>query len=509
MLALVAIFAVFIISALGLIALLWYWLRQRAQQAPRPRKPKKVKRRKAADDAAEPEPEPGSEPEALPQKASRSRLISAATLAEAEAANALPSVDYPEPEAPEVPAAEAPALPAPITAAAQQAIVLRQHFPPHRAAQTRSWLGGSPVLPGNAEWPANPVTGKPLHFLLQLDLAEVPPEAGLGLLPSEGALAVFLDLDWGPGEAFRVIHAQGYAGTPWQALDVPTSLAMAYGDEAALAWPWALTPEHGTPILPRWPVAPRLIALPENETPGWQHTAATAKALLDAQGQGDIAPALDSTDFHGADGQGFEPVWYGYPQDWIAVQIASAALVREADRASRTVLHDPYPGLDEDERAAQIKTVREEAQAWFDHALNNPALAPLGPPLRKAFWDWISTHPALAEPVIPEAVEAAIETTLHASPEEAAKFPEEITARVAWRHVLARRTSEGVIAPPPARLLAPASGTCELAATHLLLLELPDNPALGHHFGGGALQWWITPDDLADRRFNAVVMTRA
>ncbi|KUR70521.1 hypothetical protein AQZ52_17105 [Novosphingobium fuchskuhlense] len=510
--ALIAIFAIFIISALGLLALIWYWLRQRALREPKPRKARQAKRRKAAGDAAEAAPEP----ELPPQKVGRSRLISAASLAEAEAANALPAaddhaaeaLDAPEPEAP----LPAPPLPAPIVAAARQAIVLRQHFPPHRApaggSSARSWFGGSPVLPGAAEWPINPATGKPLHFLLQLDLADVPPEAGLGLLPTEGALAVFLDLDWGPGEAFRVFHAVGYAGTAWHALDVPEGLAMAYGDEAALVWPWALTPANGTQVLPRWPFAPRPIAVPESEAPGWPHRAETARALLEVQGPDPIAPALGPEDFQGADGQGFEPAWYGYPQDWLSVQIAAAALVHEADRAQRTVLHDPYPGLDEAERAAQLKTVREEAQAWFDHALNNPALAPLGPPVRKAFWDWLSTHRALAERVMPEAVEAAIETTLHASPAEAAKLPDEITARVAWRHALAISTPEGVIAPPPARLLAPASGEADLAATHLLLLELPDNPALGHHFGGGALQWWITPDDLADRRFDAVMMTR-
>ncbi|WP_421847982.1 DUF1963 domain-containing protein [Novosphingobium sp.] len=505
--ALVAIFAMFIISALGMIVLIWFWLRQRAQREPKPVRPKKAKRRKAAEAAAEPEPEA----DGLPQKTGRSRLISAATLAEAEAALALPAADYAAPEEPAQPEPEAatPAQPSPIALAARQAIVLRQHFPPHRAPQARSWLGGSPVLPGAAEWPVNPATGKPLHFLFQLDLSEVPPEASLGLLPPEGALALFLDLDWGPGETFRVIHAQGYAGTPWHALDVPPGLAMAYGDEAALAWPWALTPAHGTQILPRWPITPRLIALTESEGPGWPHNAATARALLDAQGQNDLAPALAIADFHGADGQAFEPCWYGYPQDWIAVQIAAAALVHEADRASRTALHDPYPGLDETERAAQLKAVREEAQAWFDHALGNPALAPIAPAVRKAFWDWLATHRALAERVIPAAVEAAIETTLHASPEEAAKFPEEVTARVAYRHALARRTPDGVIAPPPARLLAQASGDADLAATHLLLLELPDNPAIGHHFGGGALQWWITPEDLADRRFEAVVMTRA
>ncbi|MEI6641281.1 MAG: DUF1963 domain-containing protein [Novosphingobium sp.] len=504
--ALVAIFAMFIVSALGLIALIAYWLRLRAQQEPKPRKAKAKRRRKSADSAAEPEPEP--EPTPLQRKKGRSRMISAASLAEAEAAQLLTDADEAEDEpAPTAPAAHAPALPAPLDAAASQAIVLRQHFPPHRAPEGHSWFGGTPLLQGAAEWPVHPATGKPLHFLLQIDLAEVPPEAGLGLLPHYGALAVFLDLSWGPGDAFRVLWTQGYAGTPWRPLDPPRGLAMAYGDEAALVWPWALAPAQGTQVLPRWPFAPRRIALPEPQGPGWPAEAAAA-ALLEEQGPAELAPPLGPEDFHDAEGQGFAPPWYGYPQDWIAVQIVAAALVHEADRAKRTVLNDPYPGLDEADRAAQLKAVREEAQAWFDHALGNPALGPIAAPVRAAFWEWLSTHRALAERIMPEAVEAAIETTLHASPQEAAKFPDEITARLAYRHALAQRTAEGVIAPPPPRLLAPASGASDLAATHLLLLELPTNPALGHHFGGSAIQFWITPEDLAERHFEAVVLTR-
>jgi hypothetical protein len=503
----------FVSSTLGLIALILYALRQRARREPRPGKPQKTRKAKRAKAANAAAPEAGPDAGALPVKTGRSRLISASSLAEAEAANALPDPGHLEPEAaPPEPASPAPDGPAPLTAAARQAVVLRQFFPPNRAPALapagRSWLGGTPVLPGAAEWPINLATGKPLHFLCQIDLAEVPPEAGLGLLPEDGALAFFVDLDWGVGDVFRVIHAQGYAGTAWHALDVPPGLAMAYGDEAALVWPWALTPQHGTQILPHWPVLPKLIAFPESEAPGWPHNAATARAMLDAQGPAEFAPAIDLADFHGADGQGFEPLWYGYPHDWIAVQIIAAALVREADRAQRTVQADPYPGLDEEERAAQIKAVREEAQAWFDHALANPALAAVDPAVRSAFWDWLSTHRALAERVLPNAVEAAIETTLHASPEEAANLPAEVVARVAYRHALARLTPEGVIAPPPARLLAPASGAPSLAATHLLLLELPTNAALGHHFGGGALQFWITPEDLADRRFERVQMMR-
>jgi uncharacterized protein YwqG len=45
------------------------------------------------------------------------------------------------------------------------------------------------------------------------------------------------------------------------------------------------------------------------------------------------------------------------------------------------------------------------------------------------------------------------------------------------------------------------------AKTHLLLLELSSNEALGHHFGEGVYQFWITPADLRARRFDKVQLT--
>ena len=132
--ALVAILGIFIISALGIIAVIVHFLRQRALQERQPRqvKPKRCKR--GADVAAEPEPEP--------LKKGRSRLISAASLAEAEAANTAPDGTMIKPAA-----AEPAPLPLPVKpsrslleAAARQAIVFRQHFPPHLAPDGRSFM---------------------------------------------------------------------------------------------------------------------------------------------------------------------------------------------------------------------------------------------------------------------------------------------------------------------------------------------------------------------------------
>jgi len=93
-------------------------------------------------------------------------------------------------------------------------------------------------------------------------------------------------------------------------------------------------------------------------------------------------------------------------------------------------------------------------------------------------------------------------------PGSTATFPDELIARIAFRHALAVRTAARIHARVPDRLLA-APSECEADQTErigqqLLLLELSSDDALGHHLGDHVLQFWIAPEDLAARRFAAV-----
>jgi uncharacterized protein YwqG len=72
------------------------------------------------------------------------------------------------------------------------AFKLRQ---PDDTFSTRSRLGGRPILPAEYEWPTS--NNRPLDFLLQIDLADLPPNE---LVPPSGLLTFFYDLDnqpWG------------------------------------------------------------------------------------------------------------------------------------------------------------------------------------------------------------------------------------------------------------------------------------------------------------------------
>ena len=66
-------------------------------------------------------------------------------------------------------------------------------------------------------------------------------------------------------------------------------------------------------------------------------------------------------------------------------------------------------------------------------------------------------------------------------------------------------------ATTPDRMLAPPVDVqdyqSDRARTYLLLLELFSNDGLGHHFGEGVYQFWITPADLRARRFDKVELT--
>ena len=75
----------------------------------------------------------------------------------------------------------------------------------------RSKLGGNPDLPGRFEWPVS--GGRPIDFLLQLNLTELRGMEMARLLPRSGLLTFFYDLEaqpWGfelsDRSRFKVVH---------------------------------------------------------------------------------------------------------------------------------------------------------------------------------------------------------------------------------------------------------------------------------------------------------------
>lgn len=395
--------------------------------------------------------------------------------------------------------------------AAGQAIVFRQAFPPAALPENgrSSWFGGLPGADHGFVWPRGARSGRPLHFIMQVDLAEIPAPARLGLLPDHGLLGLFIDLADGLGDEAAVVWQANGASEAMAPADLPP----AYGTQGAGVWPWTLPGEPGTAVLPCWPIEPVAITVPQPDGALiWPGNEAVAPALLAAQGEPVAFDPIGPRDF-----PALTPPWSGFPRDWLSVQIVAAQLVQEAERAARVPSPSLWPELSEEQRLAEITRIRDEALAWHDHALRNAAFEPLDGDVRSVFNQWFAAQDELARLVAPRAFEAAIETGLHANPDGASAVPGAILDRIAGRHALATFAEGQILAELPERMLSGPSGLpdaapggCapDLAQTHLLLFELGDNPGLSHHFGGLIVQVWITPDDLAARRFDAAVFTK-
>lgn len=170
-----------------------------------------------------------------------------------------------------------------------EAVLLHRPYPPHSGPRTNSKFGGLPRLPVQYNWPRTP-GGVPLHFLAQIDCADVPFRT---TLPERGVLFFFGrdddDQIWengqSPHEACRVIYAlDAFGSTPKRA--VPTDLPPIGGDcPRPNDRPFLREDECGPNVHVEWPIqALRFDSWPD------------ASALSDH----DLSPALDFHRFNPA-----------------------------------------------------------------------------------------------------------------------------------------------------------------------------------------------------------------
>ncbi|PPD43689.1 MAG: hypothetical protein CTY15_09120 [Methylocystis sp.] len=117
----------------------------------------------------------------------------------------------------------------------------------------RSWLGGAPRL-GAASWPRQ-ASGEPMHFVAQLDLAEIAAKAPETPLPKHGALAFFVG-----GEGATLFVPDHMSAPPAEPPAEMGDLSTVGGN------PDWLFDEEGRALFPFWPVDVTRIDLDTPET---------------------------------------------------------------------------------------------------------------------------------------------------------------------------------------------------------------------------------------------------
>ncbi|WP_133121895.1 DUF1963 domain-containing protein [Pleomorphomonas carboxyditropha] len=91
----------------------------------------------------------------------------------------------------------------------QTTVILKRQVPIRFGEAPRSWLGGLPMMPESVAWP-RAGDGAPLHFIAQIDCADLPINLWNGLGPHNGWLLLFVEVlqleDLSADGAVQVLH---------------------------------------------------------------------------------------------------------------------------------------------------------------------------------------------------------------------------------------------------------------------------------------------------------------
>ncbi|MDG2528480.1 DUF1963 domain-containing protein [Caulobacter endophyticus] len=407
---------------------------------------------------------------------------------------------------------------------ARQAVALLEDAPGPRSADARSWFGGLPRMPAGLDWPRQRSTRKPMTFLAQVDLAEVPDAARPPGMPKTGTLWFFAALDYLMEEREQVaVLYRPARREPWPERAPPKDLGPVRED----AWPYDAFPK-GDPrasIILKTPM--RLVAHKCYDAAADRNTfypdqpqelikifrEEDLKAALG--GQPRIGPSVYMSPEHGGiDWRTITKTWPptgsdAWPQAGVFAETAALSIPAE--------LHTP--AQDGPEWAPEGRALREQLEREARAQAATWSLrrfTPLSAGERKAFRTWADSVTARVE-AMPREKTGGYRLAFY--PEFLGK--DEWHSRYSAYQVLehgaplevlpeAMRQSWDWMDQPNLDQMfgygAPVHEAAEQYRDHVLLMQLADTPSRTWT-GGAVLSFWISQEDLARGRFDRAFPT--
>jgi hypothetical protein len=439
-------------------------------------------------------------------------------------------------------------LPEAIEAARLRPIVFRQFTHLGPGQDGLSFYGGQPIGPADFQWPrSHGLQGLPLTFIMQWDCAQLAELDATGLLPKDGALYCFIDLEWGKDDKQARLEAFLHHPGPtddWAEIPLPADAPAIFGEEgphsAAGCTDKVDNPaDHVPRVMPRFPFQPvafehpRPESAPEEGDRLFWDEGPTGEAMLAIAKQGRPEEPLRELPTHASV---FARPFPAYPHDFAAVRHMAAELIKALEWTGAQSAKRRFPDMSDAEREAMLATWLDEAKQLYLFGCQRPMRTPLDQAIADDIWVWLDSRQAALSLNFDRTVTAAVDLSLGVGSAALDRIPREWIDKAMHGHAIAseylaseyfdnakhgdwaeydRLKAAGEVpqvrkvhAPTPAHMFGPPSYVPgyveELMDEHLLLLELPSHGAPGLEIGEGVLQYLIAPDDLAARRFDRV-----
>jgi len=391
-------------------------------------------------------------------------------------------------------------------------IAIKHIFPPRIPQRSMSYLGGLPIVPEDFDWPTlhnRQGLLERLTFMAQVDCADLPAGPARDLFPDRGYLYFFAPMTdtFGPDAAhFVVRHEPRRVTQKWEPLDVSLTGEIVSDDPMDAIWRGKRTHYDRIEIEFGWIAEPGddEVAARSNEGHAFQ-VAEKIRAERQDAFYGPVPAASSLLSVQQAPKDALWIPYDGFPINWKTVRILRKfveAYHREeaedvANRQSQSKMAEVFrPALnvgakDYDAPPAEVKT---QILAFLEDVRMN------GMPSSKE-----RTYPHLRLPLVLKQWLAAAAT--HGAegaltdPDGAALVPDDVIAALAHRHTARKHQmlGEGEVVQVAAD---------EMKDRYVLLFQLGPDKALDWTRGEmGPLQYWITPEDLAAKRFENTVLT--
>jgi uncharacterized protein YwqG len=435
---------------------------------------------------------------------------------------------------------------------AAEAIAFLHVFPPQYEASPTTFFGGLPLVPDGFRWPRSAVNSVPLSFLAQVDCAALPNVKFRHVLPHEGTLYFFADWELFEGNEDAqetngtVIFAAGPAASFKEATP-PEDLPPFYGENAKSHYKWLKYTSHAIRSYPT--VSPKIAMnmaklvtyAEEHPTEPNGNEAGRYQELWQEQQTAALQavygpPVARGTMFKRPDVMHHKAsLWRPfpeYPHAWLAIELICGELIERIESSrgrlerGKAVSGAPWP-KDPKAHRALYDQVTIEATHWITLAREaGLTTAPTGAE-KTAFWSWLQANDNAVGPdindwlqdlrsnytinrIIAETVARACDECILHSAAAAALVPPEAAqqllphhtplaegnGRTAGRHQMLGRGRNIQGAPD------------HMQPTHILLMQLDTDAGLDWMMADcGALQYWISLEDLRAKDFDRVEVT--